>query len=133
MKAIYNMKTTTVNRKIEQLLLLLHTEVAGSTSYEAAVEELRKLITSPYLYRDDTRFKLPEGMAEESIIVSDALESVTNGMYNPEVLNRLQEITEKSPFHPWKNGVLSILSFYQSDRDNMLQLLEQIPAESPPA
>jgi len=133
MKAMYNMKTTTVNRKIEQLLLSLHTEAVGSANYAAAVGELKKLIASPYLYRDDTKFKLPEGIAEESIIVSDALESVTNGMYNPEVLNRLQEITEDSPFYPWKNGVLSILSFYQSDRDNMLQLLEQIPAESPPA
>lgn len=133
MKAMYNMKTTTVNRKIEQLLLSLHTEEIGSANYRTAIGELKKLITSPYLYRDDTKFKLPEGMAEESIIVSDALESVTNGMYNPEVLNRLQEITEESPFYPWKNAVLSILSFYQADRDNMLQLLEQIPAESPPA
>ncbi|MDZ7792468.1 MAG: hypothetical protein U5P10_01885 [Spirochaetia bacterium] len=127
------MKTTTMNRKIEQLLLSLHTEAVGSSNYAAAVDELKNLITSPYLYRDDTKFKLPEGMAEESIIVSDALESVTNGMYNPEVLNRLQEITGDSPFYPWKNAVLSILSYYQSDRDNMLQLLEQIPAESPPA
>lgn len=133
MKAMYNMKTTTVNRKIEQLLLSLHTEAVGTTNYAAAVDELKNLIASPYLYRDDTKFKLPEGIMEESIIVSDALESVTNGMYNPEVLNRLQEITEESPFHPWKNAVLSILSFYQSDRDNMLQLLEQIPAGSPPA
>lgn len=128
-----SMKATTVNRKIEQLLLSLHTEQVGSRDYRAAVEELKTLIAAPHLYRDRTRFQLPEGMAEESMIVSDALESVTNGMYNPEILNRLQEISSTSPFYPWKSTVLAILAFYQSDRDNMLQLLEQIPETAPPA
>ncbi len=128
-----SMKATTVNRKIEQLLLSLHTESVGSPNYKAAVEELKTLITNPLLYGHDTQFQLPETISEESIIVSDALESVTNGMYNPEALNRLQEITPESPFYPWKNAVLAILAFYQSDRDNMLQLLEKIPQETPPA
>ncbi|SRR6056297_789240 len=127
------MKATTVNRKIEQLLLSLHTESVDSPDYKAAVEELKTLITTPHLYRNATHFKLPEGIAEESIIVSDALESVTNGMYNPEILNRLQTITPESPFYPWKCAVPAILAFYQSDRDNMLQLLEKIPDTSPPA
>jgi len=127
------MKATSVNRKIEQLLLSLHTESVGSPVYRTAVEKLKALIATPYLYRDETRFQLPEGMANESIIVSDALESVTNGMYNPEILNRLQEIGSTSPFYPWKSAVLAILAFYQSDRDNMLQLLEQIPDSTPPA
>lgn len=127
------MRATTVNRKIEQLLLSLHTESTNSPGYQTAVEELKTLITAPQLYRDETQFQLPEDMAEESIIVSDALESVTNGMYNPEILNRLQEIGPASPFFPWKSAVLAILAFYQSDRDNMLQLLEQIPEAAPPA
>ncbi len=127
------MRATTVNRKIEQLLLSLHTEAAGSPGYRTAVEELKTLITAPHLYRNETQFQLPEGMAEESIIVSDALESVTNGMYNPEILNRLQEIDSASPFYPWRSAVMAILAFYQSDRDNMLQLLEQLPDASPPA
>lgn len=127
------MRATTVNRKIEQLLLSLHTESAGSPGYRTAVEELKTLISAPHLYRNETQFQLPEEIAKESIIVSDALESVTNGMYNPEILNRLQEIDSASPFYPWRSAVMAILAFYQSDRDNMLQLLEQIPDSTPPA
>ncbi|MFW5711720.1 MAG: hypothetical protein ACOC2P_00025 [Spirochaetota bacterium] len=127
------MRATTVNRKIEQLLLSLHTAAAGSPDYRTAVEELKTLITAPHLYRNETQFQLPEGMAKESIIVSDALESVTNGMYNPDILNRLQAIDTASPFYPWRNAVMAILAFYQSDRDNMLQLLERIPDATPPA
>lgn len=135
------MEATTVIQQIEQLLLSAqqpegHQEGQPSgqnRNFREIAGKLSTLISDPRIYRYENLRMLPRGLEEESIIIFDALESVTNGMYDPEILNRLRSIEDDSAFTPWKYTILALLSFYQADRDNMLQLVGRIPQDTPPA
>ncbi|HDQ14215.1 MAG TPA: hypothetical protein ENN41_05320 [Sediminispirochaeta sp.] len=126
------MKSTQTGFHIRQILLTLQQSEPGSIEYRRAAEKLAERLRDPRLEEGDQLLKLPERLRQESLIIYDALESVSNGMYNPDALDRLGRIREESPFFPWKNTVLAILSFYQGDRDNLSGFLEKIPDSSPP-
>ena len=126
------MKATIDTHTIENLLLSLQQEPSGNHEDSRIMREIALRMDDPRVFQSEELMKYSTKLYEQSIIIWDAFESVTNGMYNPELLGRLEAVEGSSPFLPWKNLVLAILAYYQGDRDNMLQFLEQIPVNSPP-
>lgn len=127
------MKATSEIQRIDDLLLSLQETAAGSIEYSQIAHTLSTLIADPRLHLRDELLQIPPHIQDESLVISDALESVTNGMYNPSVLKKMGAIPEYSPFAAWKQTILAILAFYRGDHDNMLQLLKKIPTDTPPA
>ncbi|MDC7225304.1 MAG: hypothetical protein PQJ61_00910 [Spirochaetales bacterium] len=60
-----------------------------------------------------------------SIAVSDAFEAVTNGMHNPEVLERLADEGRESA--DWINMINAIQAFYKQDFMLMCRWLDEVP------
>ncbi|MDY7027631.1 MAG: hypothetical protein SVR04_04965 [Spirochaetota bacterium] len=125
------MKTCTEKTTIEKLLLSLQ-EARTPAEHRRIMDELSACIGDPRIFQEEPVVHYNTRLHQQSIIIWDAFESVTNGMYNPEALHRLEEIDNGSPFSPWKNLILAILAFYQGDRDNLFQLLGKIPSSTPP-
>ncbi|MGC9311129.1 MAG: hypothetical protein ACP5IA_00450, partial [Sediminispirochaetaceae bacterium] len=125
------MKTCTEKTAIEKLLLSLQ-EARTPAEHRRIMVELSACIGDPRIFQEEPVVHYNTRLHQQSIVIWDAFESVTNGMYNPEALHRLEEIDDESPFFPWKNFILAVLAFYQGDRDNLFQLLEKIPAGTPP-
>ncbi len=94
-------------------------------------QEITALIFDPALIeRSDL---IPDGdpVKTEARILSDALESITNGMYNPEALTALDAVGTDSPFYGWKKITLSLQAFYNGGKREALDHLSGIPSESP--
>ena len=64
--------------------------------------------------------------------MDDALESVTNGMEDPALLEQLRQVPDDSLVGPWKNCVLSLKALYDGDPKLLQTLKERIPPETPP-
>ncbi len=126
------MKTCTETTAIEKLLLSLQ-EVQSQEETRRIMENLSTCIRDPRVFQEEPIVHYNTELHEQSIIIWDAFESVTNGMYNPEALHKLELIDDESPFYSWKILILAILAFYQGDRDNLFQLLKRIPPNTPPS
>ena len=96
-------------------------------------EEITPLICSPSSIERSERIPAQDIVGQEALIISDAFESATNGMYNPEAIEALKKIDETSPFFGWKQATLAILAFYSNNKEEMELLLDTIPGESPAA
>jgi hypothetical protein len=72
-------------------------------------------------------------LKREAFRVMDALDAVTNGMYDQDALQGLDGIVEASIFSPWKHAVLAIKALYDQDESVLGTELEAIPDGSAPA
>ncbi len=122
-------KTTDIDAPLKRYL---HSP-DGSAEQDKARTQLIRLIDHPQRLRSSAQLSELYPLFHHSYIVSDAFEAVTNGMYNPEALEKLEDIEEDSPLHPWKTAICAILAFYQGDRENMMELLKKLPPDTPPA
>ncbi|GAB4369518.1 MAG: hypothetical protein Kow009_06130 [Spirochaetales bacterium] len=69
---------------------------------------------------------------DQMVPILDALESVTNGMENPGLLEQIQEIPRGSPLRPYVELVLALKAYYGNDPEEVGRHLDSIPDESPP-
>lgn len=98
-----------------------------------ALEEASRHLVHPRLVLESTLLTESHPWYREALAVSDAFESVTNGMESPGVLEALDHLDDDSPFQPWKELILAIHFFYQ-DLDEAVQAhLAKIPAQAPVA
>ncbi len=84
------------------------------------------------LFTNAERFTDGHPLRKQAIVVLDALESVTNGMENPDVDGLLEELPADSPFLPWRDLIRALKAFYRGDAAGMKEHLDAIPASSPP-
>ncbi len=117
---------------LEKLFISLSQTKRGSPAYREKLGEIRASLSDPRIPTCFTVLSADCTAVAEAYAVSDALESVTNGMYDPEALAGIAEIGEDSPLYYWQRLVYALIAFYQGDRDNMHQLLEEIPDGFPP-
>jgi hypothetical protein len=117
---------TTVMRLLEEFIL--HQE------NDPILEKVRvnlesKLIDPSIINRFD---KLPDNsyLKIEAQTIIDSFESVTNGMQNPEAMDRLKEIEEKSIFFEWKSFILTIFYIYNKQPDKAILALDNIKSHS---
>lgn len=127
------MKLNHTTAQLDTLLKRYLRSRSHSTERVQARDELIRTIEHPQQLRSSPLLSEDDPLLHQAYIVSDAFEAVTNGMYNPQALDRLREIDPASPLRPWKSAVSAILAFYQGDRENMIELLKELPEESPPA
>ena len=73
---------------------------------------------------------VPEADSVE-IIIRDAFEAATNGMHNPEALNRLNGLDDDDEVKVWKSLIAAIISFYNQDFKGVGALLSAVPDDSP--
>lgn len=67
----------------------------------------------------------------EALVVSDAFEAVTNGMEEPGILDRLEDLEPDSPFQSWRHLVLAIHFFHEGLDEAVRAHLDQISRDSP--
>ncbi len=65
-------------------------------------------------------------------LVDDALESVTNGMEDPALMELLLKVPDDSIVGPWKRAVLAIQAFYHGNRTDLSMHRNHIPEGTPP-
>ncbi len=68
----------------------------------------------------------------EARTVLDSLESVTNGMFNPEALESLEKLDANSIFYPWKLLIEALSAVYSRASDTE-EHIARIPPGTPPA
>lgn len=93
--------------------------------------EFARYITHPGIIIQDSLLPREHILYQESEIIADALDSVTNGMYDPGVLMKLELIKEDSPFSSWKYGILAINCFYSGKREQMMDAINEISDDTP--
>ena len=69
----------------------------------------------------------------ESQIVSDAFEAVTNGMDNPEAMEKLEGLAASSALFPFKALTMSLRYLYIKEYALCRKALDTIPDNSPPS
>jgi hypothetical protein len=64
----------------------------------------------------------------EAFVVYDALETVTNGIHDPDILEGLSMIKETSPFFCWKNLILGLSALYHGEQTTAQKFSGLIPS-----
>ncbi len=67
------------------------------------------------------------------LTILDALESVTNGMENPGLLEQIKGIPMDSPLRPYVDLIFALQAFYRNDPKTVSQFLDAISDSTPPA
>lgn len=104
---------------------LPHLRRDAADKLAATLEHPRQILETGLLTDDHS-------LKKEALIISDAFETVTNGMYNPEVLEGLEEIAEGSLFYHWKELILAIFFYYQGLPESSRIHAGRIPDSSVP-
>jgi hypothetical protein len=78
---------------------------------------------------DPFKVKISDGNPVYTII-TDAFETVTNGMHNPEAMQKLEEIRDVEGAAPWVDVIHAVRAFYLQDHQELATRLERVPDES---
>lgn len=117
-----------IKTKNDQTLEKFLSSSPGSFEYITLRSELKKHLTDPgILERSD---RTSDELRTEARTVLDAFEAVTNGMFNPEVLISLNDISEDSLLSMWKELIFAIHSFYEKNYAEMETRLNNIDPNS---
>jgi hypothetical protein len=90
-------------------------------------------LVDPHDLLDGDALPADPSLIRHAVIVSDALEAVTNGMTNPDAWEALAALPSSSPLAPWKQLVLALDRVYQRDADGFYRESHEIPRDTPPA
>ncbi|MFQ3619476.1 MAG: hypothetical protein SNJ78_00890 [Spirochaetales bacterium] len=71
--------------------------------------------------------------SDEMLTILDALESITNGMEQPGLQEKLQQIPPSSPLRPYVDLIFAIQAYYKGEVKAVSHYLLSIPDSSPPA
>ena len=93
---------------------------------------LRQTLPSPALAAEGDFIPAQHPLRKEAIILSDAFEAVTNGMFSDELLEKLDELDPEGLLYPWKSLILCVRDFYSGDWDKAAGQLKEIPEGSAP-
>jgi hypothetical protein len=93
-------------------------------------DKLYKELYSPALIVSCDFIPADDSLMREAIILSDAFESLTNGMSDDPALRELDRIPEDSLLHPWCFFTRSVHSFYEGDHESCLKHIRSVPENS---
>lgn len=96
------------------------------------LQELKRRLHSPALITGCDFIPMDHSLMKEAIILSDAFESLTNGMLDEKTLPSLQSISEDSLLQPWSSFVKGVHSFYSRDYEACMRQMREIPSDSAP-
>ncbi len=114
--------------KIDQTLEKFLSSSPGSLEYITLRSELKQHLTDPGILEKSERTS--EQLRVEARTVLDAFEAITNGMYNPEVFSRIEELSVDSILYYWKELIFAIHAFYEKDYIKMENRLDKIDSNS---
>lgn len=103
----------------------------NSADYKEIRDAFVREINDPGVLDRSTILSDSSRLKKESQIITDAFESVTNGMENPGVIEAMAEIEEDSPLISWKYVTLAIDAFYRRDFNRMINSLDMVEEISP--
>ncbi len=99
-----------------------------SVEYGTLKEEIKLHLTDPGSLE---QFARTSGIREEVQTILDAFEATTNGMYNPEVFQKMERIPDSSLLSFWKELILAIRAFYDKRYSDMELHLNNLDENSP--
>ncbi len=105
----------------------------GSDARARAARKLAQALVDPHDLAYGAMVSADHPLVCHAVVVSDALEAVTNGMTNPDAWEALAALPTWSPLQPWKQLVVCLDHFYQRDLTGFRRESEMIPRETPPA
>ncbi|MBF9014757.1 MULTISPECIES: hypothetical protein [unclassified Oceanispirochaeta] len=94
--------------------------------------ELYKKIYSPALIVSCNFIPADNSLMKEALILSDAFESLTNGMIDEAALDKIDSVPEESLLYPWCSFTKAVHSFYAGDHKKSQNLIKKIPEDSAP-
>ncbi len=125
-------------KRNDSYLKILHAQLRDFAS-ERDRDRLRELadalrtgIRHPLEVADSGLFTDAHPVRLEALAVFDAFEAVTNGMENPEAMERVAALPGHSIFSPWKPLILAISAFYRGDPAALGEQLARISPDSIP-
>jgi len=119
-------KSKTKNeRNLEKFLTL----DPGSLEYITLRSELKQHLTDPGMLEKSSLVN--DELKEETRIILDAFEAITNGMQNPDVFSSAEKISEESLLYFWKELIFAIKAFYEKNYEEMQSRLRKIDPDSP--
>ena len=123
-----NMIKEKIKQKNDHTLEKFLSSSPGSLEYITLKSELNKNLIDPGILERSKRTS--EELRKEARTVLDAFESITNGMYNPEVSKLLNRIPEDSLLSLWKELIFAIHAFYEKNFIEMEIRLDKIDSNS---
>ncbi len=120
------------NRSSKVPIVLRQLLIAEGAQKQQLKEELQRILSDPRDLLTCGILDSEHRLYKNAQTVDDALESVTNGMEDPALLEQLLQVPDDSLVGPWKNCVLCIKALYDGDTKKLHRLKEQIPSETPP-
>jgi len=94
---------------------------------------LKRVVTSPKEVAEYEFLPADHILKREAILVSDAFEALTNGMFNDDILLQLSEISNDSLFGSWKILIESLYAFYSKNWMECKSKLKTIPDGTAPS
>ena len=128
-KHIIKRKEPEINKLLRELMIS-NTESKNTSKIEA---ELRYKIPDPGFIEKSDLVSENNPIKLEARIITDAFESVTNGMYNPEALELLKSLPENSVFSIWRDIIYALYYYYQNKPDKVQEILDKVPKNTPPS
>lgn len=105
----------------------------GSTARARAARKLAQALADPHDLAEAELLPSDHPLVRHAVVVSDALEAVTNGMTNPDAWDALEALPAWSPLLPWKRLVVCLDRFYRRDLAGLQREGKEIPPATPPA
>ncbi len=118
------------NKNLSRLLnkyILLN---ENSPEKEELFRKLKSRLPSPALAAEGDFIPAQHPLRNEAIILSDAFEALTNGMFSDELLEKLKELDERSLLYPWKPFILCVRDFYSGNWADGVERLNEISEDS---
>ena len=103
------------------------------TQRERLRGEIASLIIRPSILLEAVPSAVDPALRADSYAVSDAFESVTNGIRDDALIDRCREIPEDSPLRDWKHLTLAVHALYRGNHDAVAEHLAMIDKGTPPA
>ncbi|MDC7231738.1 MAG: hypothetical protein PQJ58_00780 [Spirochaetales bacterium] len=109
--------------------------LSGDTQQEKArlAEELAAILYSPALILGCDFIPSESRLMKEAVALSDAFESLTNGMPDESAFAAIDGIKEDSLLFPWYGFVKGVQSFYEGDHDSCLSHMARVPRNTAPS
>jgi hypothetical protein len=99
---------------------------------ERAKSLLMEAVTDPAMVENCITISDTTSLKREGRIIMDALEAVSNGMYEPYTVEKIAEIDPDSVFAPWRYVIEAIAHFYNGEISEARSKAKRIPLAIPP-
>lgn len=121
-----------LKKQLKNLISCLNRPGLDGEEESRLTRALVDLLPDPGMIYRENLLPPEHRLSREALAVTDALETVTNGMFEEEPLQRLDALSPQSPFASWKGLIQAVRGYYLRDSRGMAQGMALIQKQTPP-